>query len=111
MRRCAVPVLLLACFCGAQSPTAQVPHNATCAGRPPILSYHVHIVFEGKDWDASNQAFEMYRDFVGAFNSSMELCPFSHPDPAPTHRHICPFVFDLAYPQGVPPAAPLPFAA
>ena len=27
--------------------------NETCAGSPPILSYHVHVVFEGEDYDAN----------------------------------------------------------
>jgi len=73
---------------------------------PPILSFHVHVTFDGTNESASHQALDLYASFIEYINPKMEECPFSHPNSAEFYTQICYFPFNAsmtAFPFSISP--------
>ena len=69
---------------------------------PPIQSYHVHVVFNGSDYNSAQAAINLHSSFVDyyinhidPFNlNEMQECPFSHPAGYhPNYNSMCRFSF------------------
>jgi len=74
----------------------------TCESPPEILSYHVHVVFDGANKNQTAEAIAALSAFSKAMSALSLLryaengqrCPFSHTNPSPTIEYICPFQWD-----------------
>ena len=62
---------------------------------PPILSFHVHLVFYGTNRTKSAFALKVRHKFIDYIQnidpSFVEMCPFSHTNAAAYYRKICVF--------------------
>eukprot|EP01083_Nonionella_stella_P226094 803286_1 len=63
---------------------------------PPIISFHVHSVFDGTNKTSSEAALNLYHSFIEYINPEMEQCPFSHPNSAGYYTKICVFPFNAS---------------
>lgn len=61
---------------------------------PEILSFHVHVVFDGSNKTTAQSALNLHSSFISATNPNMEICPFSHPNGASFYDDICVFPFN-----------------
>ena len=72
---------------------------------PPIASYHVHVVFNGSDYDSSVAAINLHDAFVDYYiqnidptnSTEMDTCDFSHPyGYYPSYNKMCQFPFNAS---------------
>jgi len=87
---------LLAICCLATPTSSQLLPHVCKDDSHSILSYHVHVVFNGTDVPASTQAIRMFHTFETAVSAYMNItyvptCPFSHANAAPQYSSICVF--------------------
>merc|ERR1712070_489206 len=91
-----------------------VPDFAQCDDidtPPPILSYHLHVLFHGADRDAMDAALQKHNQFLLALGNYTELCPMAHSQPASEYDGpICAFPFEFD-PAAFPVDAVGPFEA
>ena len=56
---------------------------------PPIISFHVHSVFDGTNKTKAQSAIDLYWAFIRYINPNMAQCPFSHANAAAFQKDIC----------------------
>ena len=67
-------MLILPLLAHSAAATASTASNATCADNPPFLSYHVHVLFWGKNQTSVDNAMRLKTDFESTF-AKLPDCP------------------------------------
>ena len=64
---------------GSSRDTGWVPGALNdCASKPPIISYHIHVLYRGSNKTNVKQAFDAHARFIAHINESMAECTHAH---------------------------------
>ena len=78
-------------------------NNKTCETPGDILSYHVHVVWDGANETMTEFSLAQWQNFHDAMEAEGILftegdCPFSHANGSPDFDFICSFIFNQTGP-------------
>lgn len=63
---------------------------------PPVVSFHVHAVFDGTNKTIAKAALDLRSAFIEFANPKMEQCAFSHSNSAEYYSEVCYFPFNAS---------------